>query len=209
LFIPPSRRRERSGPWLVLTVCLLGVLVSSHDLPAKSDRVGPSVLGAKLRWTAAWGSFHWLGVLPSPSAGTLVNLDPELRSDRAQEAARWLAHHAPRQQRPHWAAILAVRNPHDLPLLRQTTRDAIRSRRCDLLHAAVAAGQGLAPGSTARGVIAEELTTPDALTRWGSTAREAGRTVATGSPNTATTTRRSATGHGTGAHRTRSSACIP
>lgn len=205
----PSRRPERHKPWLVLTVCLLGVLVSGHDLPAKSDRVGPAVLGAKLQWTAAWGSFHWLGLLPSPSAGSLVRLDPELRSGRAREAARWLARHASQQQRPRWAAMLAARNPHDLPLLRQTIRDALRTGRCELLRAAVAAGQALPMGSSARSAIAEEFATPDALARWGNTARDAARTLATGRPDTATRTRRSATGHGTGAHRTRASACTP
>ena len=108
----PSRRPEHHKPWLVLTVCLLGVLISSHDLPAKPERVGPAVLGAKLQWTAAWGSFHWLGLLPSSSAASLVRLDPELHSDRAQEAARWLARHGPEPQRPRWAAMVAARNPH-------------------------------------------------------------------------------------------------
>lgn len=205
----PSTRPERHKPWLALTICLLDVLVSSHDLPAQPDRVGPAVLGAKLQWTAAWGSFHWLGLLPSSSAASLVQLDPELHSGRAQEAARWLARHASQQQRPRWAAMLAARSPHDLPLLRQTTRDALRTGRCDLLRAAIAAGQALPTGSTARSAIAEEFATPDALTRWGDTARHAARTLATGEPDTAKKTRRSATGYGTGAHRARSSACVP
>jgi hypothetical protein len=105
--------------------------------------------------------------------------------------------------------MLAARNPNDLPLLRQTIRDALRTGRCDLLRAAVAAGQALPTGSTARNAIAGEFATPDALTRWGNTARDARRTLVTGNPNTAKNTRRSATGHGTGAHRTRSSACTP
>ena len=205
----PSRRPERHKPWIVLLVCLLGVLISSRDLPAQPDRVGPAVLGAKLQWTAAWGSFHWLGLLPSSSAASLVRLDPELYSDRAQEAARWLARHGSRQQRPHWAALLATRNPNNLPLLHQTIRDALRTGRCDLLRAAVAAGQALPTGFTTRNAIAEEFATPDALTRWGNTARHAGRALVTGKPNTAKNTRRSASGRGTGAHRTRSSTCIP
>jgi hypothetical protein len=205
----PSRRPDHHKPWLVLTICLLGVLISSHDMPAKPERVGPAVLGAKLQWTATWGSFHWLGLLPSSSAASLVRLDPELHSDRAQEAARWLARHASQEQRPHWAARIAARNPHDLPLLRETIRDALKTGRCDVLRAVVATAQALAIGSAARSAIADEFTTPDALTRWGSTARTAGRTIANGRPNPATTTRRSATGHGTGANRTRSSACVP
>jgi hypothetical protein len=205
----PSSRPERHKPWLVLTVCLLGVLISSHDLPAQSGRVGPAVLGAKLQWTVAWGSFHWLGLLPSSSAASLVRLDPELHTDRAQEAARWLARHGPEPQRPRWAAMVAARNPTDLPLLHQTIHDALRTGRCELLRAAVAAGQALPTGSTTRNAIAEEFATPDALTRWGNTARDAGRTLVTGKPNTAKNTRRSATGRGTDAHRTRSSACNP
>jgi hypothetical protein len=205
----PSSRRERHKPWLALMVCLLGVLLSSHDLPAQPDRVGPAVLGAKLQWTAAWGSFHWLGLFPSSSAASLVRLDPDLHSRRAQEAARWLARHGSQLHRPRWAAMLAARNTNDLALLRQTIRDVLRTGRCDLLRAVVAAAKALPMGSTTRNAIAEELATPDALTRWGNDARGAARILLTGKPNIATTTQRSATGRGIGAHRTRSSACIP
>jgi hypothetical protein len=209
MLVPPSTRPERPKPWLALTACLLGVLVFSHDLPAKPDRVGPAVLGAKLQWTAAWASLHWLGLLPAPSAGSLVQLDPELRSARAQEAARWLARHASLQQRLRWAAMLTARNPNDLPLLRQTTRDALRTGRCDLLRAAVAAGRTLPAGSTTRRAIADEFAAPDAVTRWGSTASHAARRIAsTARPNGATRTPRSSAGRGSGAHRTRSSPCV-
>jgi hypothetical protein len=178
---PPPERPARRNAWILLTACLLGVLVASHDLPARPDRVGPAVLGARLQWTLAWGSFHWLGLLPRPTAGSLARLDPELRSDRAQEAARWLARHGPRAERPRWAAMLAARHPEDLPLLRQTIRDALASGRCDRLRAAVAAGQAAPPGSAARSAITDGLQQ----------------------------TRRSTTGRGSGARRTTSSACVP
>jgi hypothetical protein len=205
----PSRRAERHRPWVALTACLLGILLSSHDLPVQPDRVGPAVLGAKLQWTAAWGSFHWLGLLPSSSASSLVRLDSGLHTDRAQEAARWLARRGPQAQRPRWAAMLAARSPNNLPLLRQTIRDVLSTGRCDLLRAAVAAGQASPTGSAARRAIAEEFATPNTLTRWGDTARVASRALTTGKPNTAKNIQRSATGPGTGAHRIRSSACTP
>jgi hypothetical protein len=208
MLVPPSTRPERGRSWLVLTVCLLAVLVSSSDLPSRPDRVGPAVLGAKLRWTVAWTSLHWLGLLPSPSAGLLVRLDPELRSGRAREAARWLAGHASDPERIRWAAALAARSPGDVGLLRRVVRAALDTGRCDLLRAVIAAGSSLPVGSAARTATADELAAPQTATRWGRAATDAGRRLSGTDRPDGTTTRRSAPGPGNDAHRTRSSPCV-
>jgi hypothetical protein len=198
--------------WLLLAALLVGLLLSSHDLPARRDRVGPRILAARLQWTAAWVSLKWLGLLPAPSAEMLVRLDPELRTHRAREAARWLARSAPDQrQRLRWAAKLARRDPDTLPLLQLAVRAGVAARRCDLLRAAVTAAQTLPANSPARRDLADEFATRHALARWGSTAVQAGRKVArTGRLQRAARTLRSApvrAGHGRDSTRIPSSAC--
>jgi hypothetical protein len=208
MLVPPSTRPERGRHWLVLTICLLLVLVSSGDLPSRPDRIGPAVLGAKLRWTVAWTSLHWLGLLPSSSAGSLVRLDPELRSGRAREAARWLAGHTSDRERIRWATALAVRSPGEVGLLRQVIRGALDTGSCDLMQAVVTAGSSLPAGSAARAAIADELAAPQTATRWGRAATDAGHRLAGTDRQGPATTPRSAPGHGNGAHRTRSSPCV-
>lgn len=172
-------RPARSAVWLLLAVLLVGLLISSHDLPARRDRAGPRILAAKLQWTTAWVSLKWLGFLPAPSAELLVRLDPELRSHRAREAAHWLAQSAPdHRQRLRWAARLARRDPNNLQLLRRAVRAAIGTHRCDLLRAATSAAQALPAKSPARRDLANEFASRHALDRWGSIAIRAGRKVA-------------------------------
>jgi hypothetical protein len=172
-------RPARPTAWPLLAGLLISLLLSSHDLPTRTDRVGPRVLGARLQWTTAWVSLKWLGLVPAPSAQMLVRLDPELRTHRAREAARWLAKSAPDQrQRLRWAARLARRDPDSLPLLQLAVRTAVAGRRCDLLRAAVTAAQTLPATSPARRDLANEFATHDALDRWGSVALQAGRKVA-------------------------------
>src|SRR4029450_4840323 len=115
--IPSTRSRPaRPAIWPLLAGLLVGLLLSSHDLPTRTDRVGPRVLGARLEWTTAWVSLKWLGLVPAPSAQMLVSLDPELRTHRAREAARWLAQSAAdRRQRLRWGAGLARGDPDSLP----------------------------------------------------------------------------------------------
>jgi hypothetical protein len=174
--------------------------------------VGPRVLGARLQWTTAWVSLKWLGLVPAPSAQMLVSLDPQLRTHRAREAARWLARSAAGQrQRLRWAARLARRDPDSLPLLQLAVRTAVAGRRCDLLRAAVTAAQTLPANSPARRDLANEFATRDALDRWGSIALHAGRKVArTDRLQRAARMLRSAplpTGHATSSTRIRFSAC--
>jgi hypothetical protein len=172
-------RPAHPGVWLLLAGLLVGLLLSSHDLPARTDRVGPKVLAARLQWTTAWVSLKWLSLAPAPSAEMLVHLDPELRTHRAREAAGWLARSAPDQrQRLRWAAKLARQDPESLPLLQLAVRTAVAGRRCDLLRAAVSAAQTLQANTPARRDLANEFATRDALDRWGSTALQAGRKVA-------------------------------
>jgi hypothetical protein len=141
--------------------------------------VRPKVLAARLQWITAWVSLKWLGLVPAPSAQMLVRLDPELRTHRTREAARWLARSAPDQrQRLRWAARLARRDPDSLPLLQLTVRTAVAGRQCDLLRAALTAAQALPANSPARRGLANEFATRDAFDRWGSIARQAGRKVA-------------------------------
>jgi hypothetical protein len=205
-------RSARPAPWLLLAALLVGLLLSSHDLPASRDRVGPRILAARLQWTAAWVSLNWLGLLPAPSAETLVRLDPDLRTHRAQNAARWLARSAPDlRQRLRWAARLADRDPDTLPLLRLALRTAVAAHRCDLLRAAVAAAQTLPANAPARRDLADEFATRQALTRWGAAALQAGRRVAwTGRLQRAARTLRSAppgAGRGRGSAPTQAGAC--
>jgi hypothetical protein len=142
----------------------------------------------------------------------LVSLDPELRTHRAREAARWLAQSAAdRRQRLRWAARLARRDPDSLPLLQLAVRTAVAGRRCDLLRAAVTAAQTLPANSPARRDLANEFATRDALDRWGGIALHAGRKVArTDRLQRAARMLRSAplpTGHATSSTRIRFSAC--
>jgi hypothetical protein len=165
--------------WLLLVVLLVGLLLSSHDLPTRRDRVGPRVLAARLHWTTAWVSLKWLGFLPAPSAEQLVRLDPELRTHRGREAAHWLARSAPDlRQRLRWAARLARRDPDNLPLLQRAVRAAIGARRCDLLRAATSAAQALPANSPARRNLANEFASRHAVNRWGTIAIRAGHKVA-------------------------------
>jgi hypothetical protein len=139
-------------------------------------------------------------------------MDPELRTHRAREAARWLAQSAPDQrQRLRWAARLARRDPASLPLLQLAVRTAVAGRRCDLLRAAVTAAQALPANSPARRDLANEFATGHAVDRWGSTAVQAGRKVArTDHLRRAARMLRSApvqAGHARGSTRIRSSVC--
>ena len=207
----PSRPAH-PAVWPLLAGLLIGLLLSSHDLPTRTDRVGPKVLAARLQWTTAWVSLKWLGLVPAPSAQILVRLDPELRTHRAWEAAHWLAQSAPDQrQRLRWAARLAGRDPASLPLLQLAVRTAVAGRRCDLLRAAVTAAQTLAANSPARRDLANEFATRDALDRWGSIVLQAGRKVArTDRLQRAARMLRSAslrTGHANSSTRIRFSAC--
>src|SRR5262245_60620260 len=93
-----SARLTRPPIWLLSTMLLLSVLLLGYTLPARPDRIGPGLLTAKLQWSGSWLSLHWLGLLPQPSAETLVRLDPELVTQQGQEAARWLAQSASDQQ---------------------------------------------------------------------------------------------------------------
>lgn len=172
-------RPARPTVWLLLVALLVGLVLSSHDLPVRRDRAGLRILAAKVQWTTAWVSLKWLGLLPSPSAELLVRLDPELRTRRGREAAHWLAQSAPDQrQRLRWAARLTRRDPNNLPLLQQAVRAAIAARRCDLLRAATSAAQVLPANSPARRDLANEFASRHALDRWGSVAIRAGRKVA-------------------------------
>jgi hypothetical protein len=204
-------RPARPTVWLLLVALLVGLLLSSHDLPVRRDRVGPRILAARLQWTTAWVSLKWLGLLPAPSAELLVRLDPELRTHRGREAAHWLAQSAPDQrQRLRWAARLARRDPDNLPLLQRAVRAAIGARRCVLLRAATSAAQALPANSPGRRDLANEFASRHALDRWGSIAIRAGRKVAL-TPRLARAARllqaSARSGHARGGTRARSSAC--
>ena len=173
-----SSRPGRPNLWVPSTLLLLTVLLFGHDLPARADRMGPGVLVAKAQWTSAWIGLHWLAVASEPSAETLLRLDPELHTARAQEAARWLASFGSDQKRLRWAVVVVQREPNTLALLHLAVRDAIAGDQCDLLQAAVAAARTLPIDSPARRSMADEFATSDALTHWGATSIAAGRKVA-------------------------------
>jgi hypothetical protein len=172
-------RSNRGVTWLLLTAALLTILLFGYEMPVAGDRTGLPLLVAKLRWTTARTGYQWSALLRPPSARTLVQLDPQLRSTQAQAAARWLAQWAPDpKERMRWASVLTARDPKALPLLRQAVRAGLASGRCELLRAAVDAATVLPRGSMARREIADEFVGRKALARWGSTSVKAAHQVA-------------------------------
>jgi hypothetical protein len=139
-----ARTRQPAGciRRILVLLLLLGVLMVSRDMPARSAS-GVELLTMKLRWSIAWAGFQVGSPLRPLAARLVLAMDPRRRTELGRRAARHLASEGSVAERLRWSAALVRADRRNLPLFVRALRAALATRDCAVLRAAVKQAQSL------------------------------------------------------------------